>query len=348
MFYEIKLGSKLIQRKIFKHRKPYKLTLVITRACNSRCVTCGIWKEDQNVLDKNSLNIEDYKKIAQKAGKDLLWLNLTGGEPFLRKDIHEIISYFYKYCPNLCLVNIPTNGILTSEILNVLRKILNLKKIPFHLTLSLDGLEDQQDLIRGVPGMFRKILVTYEKLIVLKSEFPWLKVSFETTLSSLNSDNIENIISYAQPLSDNYIITFTQTAEFYNNEKLRLDKMRTKLEEGMKKIQKKYKVYGIIDLIPKAFIIIANKYLKKGFSPLKKCSAGKSTVTVDWNGNMLPCLFIGKSFGNIKENKCDPLNFSESEVLLEARSCRKCWVNCEAIPTMFDNCLETLVQIIKH
>jgi MoaA/NifB/PqqE/SkfB family radical SAM enzyme len=339
-----------LKRKLLRKTKPYKLTLEVTRKCNSKCATCGIWKEFgvDSQVPSNILTVEEYGKMAKKAGKDLLWLNITGGEPFLREDLKDIISVFIKHCPNLCLVNIPTNGILPNKIIHQLREVLSLHKITLHITVSLDGLKEQQDRIRGIQGMFQKSIKTYEKLLTLKSEFPSFKVSFETTLSSLNSENIEEIMDYAQPLSDTYILTFTQISPFYNNTSLRIERMNQTMLDAMKRIRSKYTVRRIEDLFPKVFIILSQKFLKSGISPLK-CSAGRSSVTIDWTGNISPCLFLGKNIINVRDNSYNPFDLPvDSPVLIEASHCRKCWINCEAIPTMLDNGLRTVTQVLKN
>ncbi|MBU2406860.1 MAG: 4Fe-4S cluster-binding domain-containing protein, partial [Nanoarchaeota archaeon] len=86
---------------------PLNLTIGLTNTCNSRCLTCNIWKKSS----ENDLSLNELDKIFQNIGPTLEWLILSGGEPFLRKDIVEICASAYKYCKPSIIV-IPTNGIL--------------------------------------------------------------------------------------------------------------------------------------------------------------------------------------------------------------------------------------------
>ena len=77
---------------------PIKLTLALTFLCNSKCKTCSIWKIYKENPDKykEELNIDDWKKLFDEIGNSLGWVEFTGGEPLLKKDVVDIVSYAYK------------------------------------------------------------------------------------------------------------------------------------------------------------------------------------------------------------------------------------------------------------
>ena len=79
-------------RIIRKSGPPIQLTFFLTSRCNLRCEHCFYWKE-LDADHSNELKIDEIKKIAQSLPR-LLVLSITGGEPFVRKDICDVVSTF--------------------------------------------------------------------------------------------------------------------------------------------------------------------------------------------------------------------------------------------------------------
>ena len=94
--------SSFLFKKKLKH-----LILHVTNHCNFRCSHCFV----DFVNIKRDLKIDEYKKISENIN-NLFWLDVGGGEPFLRKDLSQIINLFRKQ-----IVSIPTNGWLLNNIL---------------------------------------------------------------------------------------------------------------------------------------------------------------------------------------------------------------------------------------
>ena len=95
---------------------PSYIIFFVTAKCNASCKMC--FYEDnmkKTVGDENELTIEEYEKISKKI-KTINILGISGGEPFLRDDLSEIVKIFYKNCSPL-LVDLPTNGFFTERIL---------------------------------------------------------------------------------------------------------------------------------------------------------------------------------------------------------------------------------------
>ena len=103
---------------MFDKTLPTNAIIAITLNCNSKCTMCDIWKN--NI--KNELHAKDYLKLPSSL-KDI---NLTGGEPFLRTDIADIIKNIKSACPNARLI-INTNGFLPKsverQIANIIKKL---------------------------------------------------------------------------------------------------------------------------------------------------------------------------------------------------------------------------------
>lgn len=121
----------------------------LTDRCNLKCVHCYI-----NVGKSKDINLQEAKKIIDQMEElNVLYVSLTGGEPFLREDIGEIINYLNK--KRIGIKNINTNGtIISQRILNILKNLY--PKVRFFI--SLDGPEPKShNLFRGVTG-FKKTI----------------------------------------------------------------------------------------------------------------------------------------------------------------------------------------------
>ena len=187
-------------------KKPVYLIFFITSKCNSKCRHCFYWDN----LNKftNELNLDEINKFSKQL-KHIEWLTLSGGEPFIRKDIYEICKIFYKN-NGVKSLTIPTNGLLTEKIKNDVEKISGLG-LDVSINLSLDGLEKTHDFIRGIKGSFKKILKTYYELVKLKKRFSNLYVRVNTTINNKNYKEVrvlDNFIKEKMPLIDSHNFEF--------------------------------------------------------------------------------------------------------------------------------------------
>src|SRR3989338_11550435 len=92
---------------------PSYLILYVTNRCKSKCKTCFFW-ESLNNPNTKELSLDEITKLA-KSFKNLVYVSLTGGEPFLRRAIDDIMKVFYKYS-NTVFFAIPTNALMPDTI----------------------------------------------------------------------------------------------------------------------------------------------------------------------------------------------------------------------------------------
>jgi len=109
-------------------QKPYKINFAITSGCNSRCQTCNVWRKFRKNPEvvKNDLSLKEIEKIFKTLPKNIIWLSLSGGEPFLRDDLVLICKKAIENIPDLCLISIPSNGLLEKNIVEKTKQILKL------------------------------------------------------------------------------------------------------------------------------------------------------------------------------------------------------------------------------
>ncbi len=160
-------------KKLFlKHgSSPIYLVLFITERCNARCKHClladGVHKPDKSA----ELTIDEIELLSKKMDP-LLFLLPTGGEPFMRPDLGEIVTLFYKN-NRVRNVGIPTNGFFTERIVDTVKNILETcPGIDLGIDVSLDGIKERHDEIRGVPGLFDKAVLPIKNFARWKNAIP--------------------------------------------------------------------------------------------------------------------------------------------------------------------------------
>ena len=134
---------------------PGYLIFYVTNRCNFRCKFCYYSEEIQKGRKVNELTIDEIEKISNNC-KNIIQISMAGGEPFLRKDFNEITKIFVKNS-NVKYINIPTNGSLTSRMVEYLEEILPIcSETSFRLTFSIDGI--------GKSEKFSKIVLLIDEL----------------------------------------------------------------------------------------------------------------------------------------------------------------------------------------
>lgn len=170
------------------------LIFFVTARCNSDCKTCFYWKNINGLPD---LSIVRIKKISSNLGK-INNILFSGGEPFLRRDLSEIVRIFVKN-NQIKNLTIPTNGLLTKNIIETTAKIL--KENPdllVSVSVSIDGLSESHNKIRGVKNNFQTATDTLAKLLKLKESFKNLSVIINTVICSENYKEIEKLAYFVR------------------------------------------------------------------------------------------------------------------------------------------------------
>jgi MoaA/NifB/PqqE/SkfB family radical SAM enzyme len=200
-FIQFPLAKAYCKRKMkwAQHLKtPSSLIFFITSRCNLRCNHCFYWKE---LNTKGSeLSIDEISKIASSL-KHPVSLALTGGEPFIREDLKEIIEAFHHGCGTR-EVGITTNGTLTGPIVETTRFVLESDYLSsLSVQISLDGLEKCHDNIRGAKGSFRKAISTIMKLKKLKAHYSGFQMKIALTVQKRNLPELKGFIEYLLPMN---------------------------------------------------------------------------------------------------------------------------------------------------
>lgn len=345
------LGGKLVSAKFNRltHRtpKPMSLTMAVTYRCQSRCQICRTWQFYQKHPNsaREELLPQDYLPLFESLKNDLVHLGLTGGEPFLKDQLVELISYAARKLKKLRWISIGTNGFESKKIIDMTTKILNIYSHRLSIEISLDGQEKIHDQIRGVKGGYKKALEAYRELQKIAQTNPRLNIFFSYTISPLNAGNFgaffRNIHEDLGIGIERFSINFTGRGFFYHQDRsFALDKLDGKklvkdvefiIKQNQRAIKTNFFSTGK-SLFQRFYVKNIPLFLQNPSKMILPCSAVSETFFLDPYGNLYPCLTWEKKLGNIKNLAFD--KFWSSPNLKKIREdvrkgrCPVCFIPC--------------------
>ncbi len=177
------------------------VVLAVTYQCNSHCRFCNIWQNQEFFSCKPI----DYKNLP----RNLENVNISGGEPFLRQDLLEIIKNISRQCPKAKIV-ISTNGFLPSKIKETMQRVIKFRK-NIGIAVSLDGFGRAHEELRRFPGGFSLALETIRLLKELGIRD--LKIAF--TLGSHNINQLKRIYQLSKELKTEFSLSVYHNSSHY-------------------------------------------------------------------------------------------------------------------------------------
>jgi MoaA/NifB/PqqE/SkfB family radical SAM enzyme len=294
-----------------KPSEPQAVSIEITQKCIARCIMCNIWRSREGV----DLPIEDWiHLLSSPFFSELRELDVTGGEPFLRKDLLELIGGLaHLKEDNLRKIKslaITTNGFLTSRILECTEKILEKlapKGIHLVMALAMDGMGEVHDKIRNYEDAWTKVNDTIQGLKHIRMTTENLVIGLKTTVLPQNVDQLENISIYAE---ENELFTIISpciiTANRYRNMDRKDDLVFSENEIG--KMVRFYKSSHFRWDFYRRHLV---NYMETGVME-KPCSAGFNYFFIRSNGEVYPCPLIKVKLGNIREARVEDLFHSKN------------------------------------
>lgn len=186
------------------------ITFFVTTRCNAKCETC-FYYQSLNDARLAELTVEEIVRLS-KTMPPFPHLLLSGGEPVMRKDLLDIIAVFARN-NGISTVDIPTNGLLPCRIVEVAEGVFEAHPdMLLTIGVSVDGLEETHDRLRGVPGNFRKVMETLEALGQLRArrtaaaargKHPDPKFQL-VTLTTVNNRNLDEVEALAKEFSERF------------------------------------------------------------------------------------------------------------------------------------------------
>jgi len=323
--------------------KPYFAVLNVTDNCCFRCIMCDQWKRktgDELSTEKWMDILLQLKEIGIKN------ITLSGGEPFLRRDIIEIISYANKIGSE---VGVITNGYLLDK-----EKIEAAIKAGLgSFSISVDAVSEKFNNIRGIQGAYQKVLNSCKLLSEYKKNGIYVYLYF--TLMKTTLDTYKDVFAIAEEFNFPFIINlFDYTPYFF--ESLRKEKNIFWINENsdfqhLRKLQKYF-----IDKKGKNPKSIYHTYSEIEYfrdyfkDPLKRnipCMVSQQRLGIDSRGNVDGGCWSMGSFGNLKEESlADIINSTKYKAAHKNMFFKKCPGCSCGYPTNLRYHLPSLVKEI--
>ena len=166
-------------------------THFVTSVCNARCAHCFYPIN----AGKNELTLPEIERFVATLPPIRLLL-ISGGEPFLRRDLPEIIRAYFERC-GVFNVGVPTNGFAAAEIAAVAARICSFSPdLSLGVSVSIDGFQEFHDRVRAVPGLYDRALASLESLLELARSTPNLTVGVTTVFMRDNQKEIEEFCEF--------------------------------------------------------------------------------------------------------------------------------------------------------
>lgn len=304
------------------HPQPHSAIVAVLDRCNAKCVMCNIWKEHP----QDEVDLSYFKTLPES----LRTINITGGEPFMREDLPEVIRTIDERCHHPRMI-ISTNGFNTQTICKKMEAIRNRTK-KVGVRVSIDGYGEVHDKVRGIPGAFQRCLQTVTTL----KEMGVSDLGLSFTILPSNLTDVIKVYHLTQKLKIQFTLTIAQNSDFYF--KIGTNAFDFDLNELTKQF------HGLIScelkaLHPKRWF---RAYYDKGVYEygvgkrvLKNCSAASRFFFSSARGEIYPCPVLNKKIGDAKKNRFEAVWSSKEaeETRKIAKDCPlKCWMTCTVGP----------------
>lgn len=283
--------AEYVENRLYRQPELRHLFLELTLRCNEHCFHCGSSCDYEGSED---LKLADYQRILREVKEDFdiskLMLCITGGEPLLRKDFFDIMAYANELGYRWGMTSNAT--LITKETAHKLAEC-GMRTI----SVSIDGLEDTHDALRGMKGAYRRAMEGVQNLI---DEQTFSAVQITTVINHQNIEELDELFAILQGIDiDSWRLA---SLEPIGRALLRPDLMCTKedhirLFEFIRDKRKEgYPVeYGCSHWL-------GMKYEAEVRDWYWLCNAGVYTASIQANGDVGACLDIERRPETIQGN----------------------------------------------
>lgn len=308
-------------------------TVIVTYRCNARCSMCNRYKVPSK--PEKEISIETIKKLPK-----MYFTNITGGEPFVRIDLKDIVRELYKKSDRIV---ISTNGFFTERIIDLCEEFPNIG-----IRISIEGLEQTNNEIRGLEDGYQRGYDTLKELRKMGIK----DVGFGMTVQDKNASELVPLYKISNELGMEFA-TASLHNSFYFVETTNIIRDRPMVAENFEKLvnellkssspKKWFRAYfnhGLINYI----------YGQKRLLP---CDMSFDTFFIDPYGDVMPCNGTRNKevMGNLNEQDWNELWNSDAAHIIrkKVRACnRNCWMIGSVSPAMHKYIWRPGIWVLSH
>lgn len=316
---------------------PTDVSIITTYRCQMRCKMCNIWENPSRKSDE--ISAKDLEILPQ-----FKFANITGGEPFVRSDLEDIIEVMYTKAERIV---ISTSGWHTKKIIKLAERFPNIG-----IRVSIEGLPIMNDELRGREGGFDRGLRT---LLSLK-DLGIKDIGFGQTVSNKNSHDLIPLYELSRSLGMEFATaSFHNSFYFHRDDNVvsNKDEVAANFAELIERLMKENKPKSWF----RAFFNLGLINYINGNPRMLPCEAGTANFFIEPNGDVYPCngleeRYWKETMGNIRESSSfEDLWFSTQaqSVREKVRTCPKnCWMVGTAAPVMKKYIKHPLKWVVKN
>ena len=254
--------------------------------------------------------------FSDKLFKNVEYVLCTGGEVTVREDLEEIYLRLHKALPKARL-QLSTNGLLPERVIKVVNIAMK-NNIHLDVGVSLDGIGEDHDKIRGVRGNFNKVDQLLHELVKIRKNYKdKLNVGIGIVISDLTLNSLSEVRSYAKKLNIELTEAWYNESSFYDNNGGR-DVFNNKLINAIKS---------------QSPSPLQETWIKAldGKSIKFSCFAMNTFCVLKCNGDIVPCLnLFDRKAGNVREQSATEIWHSDEmkkvrEIVKDCKGCLNSW-----------------------
>ncbi|MDD5736902.1 MAG: radical SAM protein [Candidatus Omnitrophica bacterium] len=308
-------------------------SIIVTYRCNAKCNMCDVWHYPSKPSEEIGLDV--IRKLP-----DMFFVNVTGGEPFVRQDLPEIIEELKKKAKRIV---ISTNGYFTDRIIGLCVKYPDLG-----IRISIEGFREANDSIRGIPDGYNRTQQTLKKL----QEMGMKDIGFAMTVQDLNYKDLITLYDMAKGFGYEFATATLHNSHYFHKLDNRIEKKDEVITEFNKLIRKMLKSSKPKEWFRAYFNYGLTDYIL-GKPRLLPCEMGKDGFFLDPYGDILACNGMDEKvpMGNLKMQSWNEIwNSEQARKVREAvGKCRKnCWMIGSAAPAIWHHPVKPILWVIRN
>jgi MoaA/NifB/PqqE/SkfB family radical SAM enzyme len=328
-----------IFKNVYLTKTPIYVVFFVTSVCNARCKMCFNWKNTSSADFKQELSLDEVKKIFAHFSS-IQQLTISGGEPFLRQDLPDMLGYI-SHKNDVQMITIPTNGMLTKQIVEQTQKILAQISPNTHLriSLSLEGLREVHDSIVQVNGAFNRIEETYTRLAPLTKQYRNFNIDIGICCSAYNKGHLKELLDYSFANFKNCsILLVLARGDSRNKDAKDVTPQEYKeLLDYYYNLKRRHNIttnkpfLSLIDTLGKMVNYQVVRILSRQKMP-SKCYVYDKMIVLQSKGDVFPCEYLNKSLGNLRDYRYNirkMLNNPDNLQIRKEISAGKCYCTWE-------------------
>lgn len=313
-----------------KYSLPQTLIFFVTSRCNARCDFCLYYEQIENpVAKEQELKISEVEAIARKYGK-LHYLALSGGEPFIRKDLEPLCQAFIEHC-GTAVVDIPSNFYYTDTMVATMEPLA--RKNPgviFDLQMSIDHIGQAHDESRKVKNLYRIAIKSFCALAELRAKHSNLKLKINIVYLDRNRSSLDYIVTeLAKEVGfDRVQLTYPHTMvppDWAPDSSTALD-VETYVEAA-ERVSKQGRLRNVFDLHTIGIRSVKGIYHRLLAEAVRNernvgsyCEAGRYIAVINEKGDVFPCEPLWQNIGNVRDYDYDMHAVLNSEAYKKFRA----------------------------